>query len=117
VQDGVPRANVDVVKFSAPNVKVGRPARVRIRKRGTRAVVTWAPASGAAYYQAVVRTGDGSVRMLTPRGKSRTVSMPGLAEGESARAIVIGISAGGRRGPQARATLRVARKRAASRRR
>jgi hypothetical protein len=60
LQRGLPRARIRIAHFSAP--PTGRPARVRrlrVRRRGSKAVVSWRRAPGARRYAVAWRLRDG----------------------------------------------------------
>lgn len=106
VQDGLPRANVVVARFTAPSPRVGRPRSARIRRAGRGATISWRAATFAVRHQVVVQTGDGRRVLLEPRGRGRSVRIGGLTRREGAVATVVGISAAGRRGPAATVRLK-----------
>jgi hypothetical protein len=59
-QRGLPRTEITVARFRAEAPRpLGRPRTVRLRRRGARLTVRWAPVAGAAGYVAYVRTADG----------------------------------------------------------
>jgi hypothetical protein len=105
IQDGLPRVTFDVATFSAPSPRVARPASVRVRRRGGGALVTWGAAQFASTYEVTVKTGDGRRLLLTPAGKARQVTVPGVARGEGLQIGVVGVSTTGKRGPAGRARL------------
>ena len=105
IQDGMPRKNLTIARFSAPSPRVGRPGRVRVRRRGKGALVTWTPAPLARYYDVSVVASDGGRIALAPRRGSRQVTVPGVGKKERLTIRVVGISASGRRGPAAIARL------------
>jgi hypothetical protein len=104
-QDGLPRETISVARFSAPNPTVGRPGRVRVRRSGTRAIVTWTAAALAKRYEVVTRSGDGGRMVLSPKPGARTVTVPQIAKGEGLIVGVTAISATGRRGKAGTARL------------
>jgi hypothetical protein len=106
IQDGLPRANLTVARFTAPSPGVGRPGRVRVRRSGSsRAIVTWGAAPFAARYEVVVVAGDGARTLLTPAKGKRQVVVTGVQKGEGLSLSVVGISARGRRGAAGRGKL------------
>ena len=106
-QDGLPRANIDVASFTAPNPQVGPARRVRVRRRGRTAVVTWRKSPLAQRYDVVVRAGDGGRSLLSPSGKRLRVTVPGVAKNEGLVVRVIAISTRGRRARAAQARLKL----------
>jgi uncharacterized delta-60 repeat protein len=105
VQDGLARDNLTVAKFRAPSPKAGRARRVRVRRSGSHATVTWSAAAYAKTYEVAVRTGRGRSLLLTPTGKRRTVRITGLVKGEGASVRVVALTPAGRRGKAATARL------------
>jgi hypothetical protein len=101
-QDGLPRTSIVVARYRAPNPQVGRPVRVRARRKGARATITWNPAPYAVRYEVEARTGDGGRILLTPRGKRRSVVITKLSKREGFVARVRGFSPAGRPGPYAK---------------
>ena len=114
-QDGLPRDNIVVARFSAPSPRVGRAGGVRVRRRGRRAVVTWRPAFHARRYDVIVTRSNGARMVLSPRGGRRTVAVR-VGRREALRVQVVGISATTRRGPAASARLAAPRPKARRRR-
>jgi len=107
-QDGRPRTVLTVARFSAPNPKLAR-AKVRVRRAGSRAVVTWSSAVGAARYKVAVAVTDGRRLLLLPKGRARRVVVPRVSKRHGVTARVVGLSPKGRRGPAAVGRLRAAR--------
>jgi hypothetical protein len=106
-QDGLPRANLTVATYRAANPKVGRTPGVRVRRDGTRAIVTWKTASLATHYVVSVLSSDGGRTAYLPpaKGKKRQV-VSGVARGEGLTVAVVGVSPRGAKGPAGRATLK-----------
>jgi hypothetical protein len=103
VQNDMPRDNIVIATYRASNPKVGKP-KVKIKRRGSKAVVTWSSATLATRYYVDVTDGDGSRYTLAP--KKRTVTIKGVAKGDKVVVSVRGVSAGGRKGPAGKATLK-----------
>lgn len=103
-QDGLPRENIVVARFRAPSPRAGRAPRLRLRRRGSRAVATWGKAAYTRGYEVVVATGDGGRRLLLPA--KRRVTFGGLAKGEGATVTVTSLAPSGRRGGTATARLK-----------
>ncbi len=104
-QDGMPRTQVTVARYTAANPRVGRPGSVRVRRRGSRAIVTWRTAALAASYTVSVTTSDGTRSVYFPTGKARTVTIPGVARNESVAVSVVATSPAGRKGAPGRGKL------------
>ena len=105
-QDGLPRDNLVVARFSAPSPKVGRP-RVRLHRHGRGAVVTWSRAFYAKRYDVTFDRADGSRGLLSPRGRRAVIPRVGRA---ALRVAVVGIGPNGERGRAGTASLRAVRK-------
>ena len=115
-QDGLPRDNIVVARFSAPSPKVGTARGLRVKRRGAKALVSWRPAFLAVRYDVVVARSDGSRAVVSPAKGKRTVSVR-LGKRQSLRVKVIGISTTGKRGRPARAKLAAPRKKTHAKRR
>jgi hypothetical protein len=60
LERGVPRALIRIARFTAPATRrPGRVGKARVRRRGSKAIVTWGRASGAARYAVAWRLRDG----------------------------------------------------------
>jgi hypothetical protein len=99
----MPRDNIVVATYRASNPKVGKP-KVRIKRRGSKAIVTWSKATLATRYYVDVTDGEGSRYTLTP--KKRTVTITRVAKKDKVAVSVRGVSAGGRKGAAGKATLK-----------
>lgn len=104
-QSGLPRKRVLIARYTAANATVGRVGRLKIRRQGSRAVVTWTkPAlAGTIYVQARYGSGDMIVRRLP--GRARRFVLRGVARGEGLRVQVRNVSPSGRDGRLATARL------------
>ncbi len=111
-QDGMPRKNIEVVKFSAPSPRVGRAGRLRARRRGRGAVITWSRAFLARGYEVTVTTTTGERSLYTTTAGRRQITIPRLSTRDSLTATVVGVSPAGKLGPGARVKLGVVKRRA-----
>jgi hypothetical protein len=104
-QYGFVRATLTVARFRAPAPRrPGRVARIRIRRRGARAIITWTPAVRAHGYDVRVHVADGrSLRF----GLARRRLTIGRTTGRRVSVTVQAVSAAGRDGRPRTATLRV----------
>ena len=109
LQNDMPRDNIVLATYRTGNPKVGRP-KVKIKRRGKTAMVTWGSATLAAKYYVTVTDGKGAHYTLMPKGKKRTVTVKGVAKTDSVIVSVRGVSAGGKKGPSGKATLKAPRK-------
>lgn len=101
---GLPRALLDVTRYRAPSSRPGKPHRLRVRRRGSKALVTWRRTPRARAYVVVAKLRDGRALSITtkrPRAKIRGV--PGI---DSARIRVAGLEGDNSRGRAAKAKLR-----------
>lgn len=100
-QHGSPRTELTVARFRAePPPRLRRP-RVRLRQRGDRVAVSWAPVRGAARYVGWVRAADGSTaRYDIERGRRFVVR--GLLQPRRLHVEVRAMYPDGRPGPVAR---------------
>lgn len=100
-QAGFTRKNTVVARFVAPKPRLpGKPAGVRLRRKGTRVIATWRPTGGhPASFDVLARISDG--RRVLLRGKRPTVTIRGIAADESVRVTIRGASPTGRLGAPA----------------
>jgi hypothetical protein len=103
IQNDTPRTNIVIARYSAANPKVGKP-KVKIKRRGSKALVTWTSAPLAVRYYVTVTEADGSRYTLAP--KKRTVTIKRVGKKDAIAVSVQGVSAGGRKGPAGKATLK-----------
>ncbi len=94
-QDGLPRQELVLARYSAPQPVAGRP-RVRVRRLGTKAVVTWSKVPTVARYDVQVIRPDGARSLFTPA--KRRVVIRGVGRREGLVARVTGITDGARPG-------------------
>ena len=104
-QDALPRDNIVVARFSAPSPRVGKARRVRLRRRGSRALISWAPAFYAQRYDVIVLRSNGARMVVSPRGKARKVAGCGSGARSRCECAWWAISATSRHGPAATAKL------------
>jgi hypothetical protein len=93
-----------VATYKAKSPAVGKP-RVRVRRRGSNAIVTWSRASLGNRYDVFLVYGSGDRKLVQPRGKTRRVLARGVRKGEGLVVTVQAISKAGRRGRTGRARL------------
>jgi hypothetical protein len=103
-ENGMPRTNVTVAHYVAPNPRVGKPKHVRIRRKGGRAVVTWRRAQLAKSYLIGVTNSHGGRAPYSTFGATK-LTIPGVGKKEGVRVRVFAISAAGRRGSPGKAVL------------
>jgi hypothetical protein len=105
-QGRFPRDNVTVAHYVAIGPRVGRARRIRLRRHGHTATVTWRGATLARSYEVRAKSGDGQDILLIPKRGARRVVVPDVSKGEGLRIGIVAISPRGRRGPVAHAKLR-----------
>ena len=99
-QDGLPRAKLTIAKYTAPNPTVGQPGSVKVRRSGSKALVTWKPAALANSYAVTVTGTDGSRQLLLPPGgaKAKKVTVRGVGSKVGLTVRVVATSPKGREG-------------------
>lgn len=106
IQDGLPRQNITIASYRASNQKVGRPGRLKITRKGSKATVTWRKATlGVTYEVAATNVTQGSKNLLFPLKGKTTVLVPNIGKKDKLTVSVVAVSRGGRKGSPARATL------------
>jgi hypothetical protein len=98
-QDGLPRTTLTIAKYSAPNPTVGRP-KVKVRRSGSKAIVTWGRAALANSYAVTVTGTDGSRQLLLPPGgaKASKVTVRDVGKKVGLTVRVVATSPKGREG-------------------
>jgi hypothetical protein len=104
-QNGMPRTEITVARYRAePPPRLRRPRNVRLRRRGARVSVTWAPVAAAAGYQAFVETPDGrSIRYDVKPGDPRRFTIKRLLSRRGVSVRVCALKRNGMPGPMAKA--------------
>jgi Concanavalin A-like lectin/glucanases superfamily len=101
--DQVPAEPLTVARFAPPSPRLGRPSRLRVRRRGTRLHASWARVPGASRYEVVTTTSGGAQKLRTTRARRATVT--GVAR--SSRGLLsVRAVAPLRTGPASRAAFR-----------
>jgi hypothetical protein len=100
-QNGLPRTEITVARFKAERPRPpGRPRGVRMRRRGSRLTVRWAPVAGAAGYVAYVRTRDGrAIRFDVDAGERPRFTVRRLLSSRRLRVSLSALGPDGRPGP------------------
>jgi hypothetical protein len=105
-QDGLPRQTFTLASYSAPNPTVGRPGRVKITRKGSRATITWRKATLAAHYEVgVANSTTGGRNVFFPKKGKLTAVVPGVGGKDRLTVTVIAVSPAGRKSAPGRATL------------
>ncbi|HVE67374.1 MAG TPA: hypothetical protein VNB64_02210 [Solirubrobacteraceae bacterium] len=84
--DGVPAEERVLASFAPPSPVLARPARLRVRRLGTRLAVGWARVGGAARYEVAVTFSNGRQRFAATR--NRSVVLRGISRGLAGRVTV-----------------------------
>lgn len=116
-QDGFPRENVKVASYRAANPPVGRPGKVKIKRKGSRAVVRWKKASLASRYEVVATGSDGRRSIFFVYKGAKRLTIPGVARDSRLSVRVVAFSPSGRKGSAGRAKLKSPKKKKPSRKR
>ena len=106
-QNGGPRENIEVARYTAPApAKPARPGGVKAKRKGSRATVTWRPAARSVRYLVRATLSDGRRLIFFATAKKRTVRVSGLAKGVRGTISVAGLKPDGSAGPAAKVKFR-----------
>jgi hypothetical protein len=107
---GLPRAAVDVTTYSAPGpIKPGKPRKLRLRRRGSKLLVSWRQARYAKSYLVATKLKDGRrIGIVTKRTRAKLANVPGI---DSGQVRVAGLTADNTHGKVAKAQLKAKPKR------
>jgi hypothetical protein len=105
-QDGVPRTQRKVAAYRAPGPARPAKPRLRVRRRGSRAVVRWRRVRLASRYEVRISVDDGRRELRFLRGRKRKISVPRIHRRTRATIAVTGVRPDLSRGPTARARIR-----------
>ena len=104
---GTPRKQMKVASYTAPPpLRPAAPRGLRLKRQGTKLVLSWTRTAGLARYRLTVKLTDGRVLLLLPRGTATSAGVTGVAKAETASASLQGERADGTTGPRATAKLR-----------
>ena len=108
VQDGLVRSQDVIARYQAPPPpRVGKASRLKVRRAGGRAVVTWRPAPGAALQRVTVAVSDGRTIVRQVRQGLRRLVVPGIVRGDRVNVRVVALAADGRLGAAGRVSARI----------
>ena len=117
-QDGKPRERITVATYTAPGpVRPGRPRFARLRRSGSKVVVTWGPAANATSYAVTATLNDGRRQLFVVGRRVRRLTVPAVSGQFSGKITVAGLRGSPKGGPARTATLRAVKKKRATRRR
>ena len=104
-QDGIFRKSIVAGTYIAPGpTKPGRPRRVRLRRKGTKLVITWRRAPRAVEYAVRAKLRDGRRLVIPTKKRKLTIgNVPGIDSGTIA---VYGMKADRTAGPPAKAKFK-----------
>jgi hypothetical protein len=104
-QNGVPRDRIEIASYTAPGpLTPGRPPKVKLKRSGTKLVVSWGKATAATSYAVRVVLRDGR-RLVIPT-RRRSVRLSNVASYDRGTISVYGMRAGDRMGPAATVKLK-----------
>jgi hypothetical protein len=83
---GLPAERKTVARFAPPGARLARPARLRVRRRGTALRVTWARVPEAGAYRVVATPSGGAQKTI--RTRARSVTVRAIAKSSSGRVSV-----------------------------
>jgi hypothetical protein len=110
-RDGIPIESVRVGTYTAPRPPVpAGPKGLRISRTKGAVTLKWRRIAGANAVLVRVTSGDGLSRRITVGPKVRSLRIPGIDRDDRAAVAVQGMTASGRMGPIARASLRTAKR-------
>lgn len=107
VRNGVPREDVVVGHFNARPLVLRAPRKLKVRRKSSRAKLSWSAVAGAKRYLVSFRLSDGNRSNVVTR--HRSLSVANLAPSAHGVVSVRGLPRHGRRGAKARAKLKPAR--------
>ena len=101
--DGVPAEQITIARFRPPSPVLGRPAGLRVRRSGTKLVLSWRRVREATRHEVALTPSSGDQRLVQVRG-TRAV-LRGVAKSLSGSVSVRGVD-GVREGPAASKSFR-----------
>ena len=105
-QNGRPRDQITVTTFTYRPLKLTRPRHLRVKRKGSRLIVTFGAVKGADLYNVSIQLSDGRRRFFLVRRKPHPVRLAKLAAGTHGFVLVSAQRKGERHGPVARAKLK-----------
>ena len=90
-QDGQPRANIVLRRFTAEPARPGKPPKLVARRRGGNLTVRWGAAANAQRYQATIKVTDGRSLFFFTTASKRTFSIRNVAAGDKATVRVYAV--------------------------
>jgi hypothetical protein len=106
-QDGQPRTTLTAGSYRAPGrLKPGKPRSLRVRRSGSRLVVSWRPSPPGFRHALYFQLGDGRRLVRIVAAKRRTYTLKGVPKSVGATVRATALSAVDAKGPAARASIR-----------
>ncbi len=103
-QKGIPRKNLVVARYVAPSPPRAARPRIRLKRGGTKLVVTWGKDAVGKQYVVSAKLSDGRVLLLLPTRPAVTIA--GVARATTATITVYVQDASRVKGPSATARLK-----------
>lgn len=99
-QNDLPRTQLTVASFSAPNPKLAKVRGLRVKRSKAKATVSWKKVAGAETYVVRVTRGDGRRETYRPLDGQSRIEITDLDGRKERLAIrVVGVSLAGKKGP------------------
>jgi len=108
-QGGQPRHNLTAGSYRAPGMaKPGKPRKLKIKRSGSRLVVTWQPNPRGFRHALYFSLTDGTEQVQVVGPKRRSFTLKSVPRNVRATVRVTGLTAANAKGPSARASLKQA---------
>ena len=106
-QDRQPRTTQTVASYRAPGpLRPGRPRALRLRRSGSRVVVSWRPRPSGFRHALYFQLGDGRRLVRIVSAKRRSYTLKGVPRSVSAKVKIFALSAVDAKGPSASASIK-----------
>src|SRR3954453_5909032 len=110
-QDGMPRTTLTVGSYSAPGPhKRGKPRSLKVKRSGTRLVVSWRPHPAGFRHAVYLRLSDGRRLLQVLAARKRSLTVSGVGDKVGAKVMVRGLTAANGKGPVAQASIKAKRR-------
>jgi hypothetical protein len=106
-QDGQPRTTLTAGSYRAPGpLKPGKPRGLRMRRSGSRLVVSWRPSPPGFRHALYFQLGDGRRLVRIAAARARSYTLKGVPRSVGAKVKVLGLTRVDAKGPSASASIR-----------
>jgi hypothetical protein len=106
-QDGNPRATLTAGSYRAPGMlKPGKPRALKVKRSGSRLVVTWRPNPSGFRHAVYLQLTDRRRIVKVLAAKRRSLTLKGVSSKVGAKVQVLGLTAGNGKGPSATASIK-----------